>query len=134
MNTTDKFTIRIFEPVKVRKELYGNSIEFNNPKRYVKFTSQYHQPDYIHYDQIDKMIIEYDKKKKLLWLGIATLLLFFGIFILLVRIRLPPWKISIFLKKEKRPVVIRARLNDDEAPNLANFCANEFQTVLNFSK
>ena len=134
MDATDKFTIRNFEPVKIRKELYGNTIEFNNLKRYVKFTSQYHQPDYIHYDQIEKMIIKFDNKRKLLWLGIATLLLFFGIFILLVRIRLPPWKISIFLKKEQKPIVIRARLEDNEASNLANFCTNQFQTILNTSK
>ncbi len=134
MNATEKFTIRNFEPVKVRKELFGNTIEFNNPKRYVKFTSQYHKPDYIHYDQIEKMIIKFDNKRKLLWLGIATLVLFFGIFILLVRIRLPPWKISIFLKKEKKPIVIRARLDDYKASNLANLCANQFQTILNSSK
>ncbi len=134
MDATDKFTIRNFEPVKIRKELYGNTIEFNNLKRYVKFTSQYHQPDYIHYDQIEKMIIKFDNKRKLLWLGIATLLLFFGIFILLLRIRLPPWKISIFLKKEQKPIVIRARLDDYEASKLANFCTNQFQTILNDSK
>ena len=131
MNTTNKFIIRNFEPVKVKNVLYGNIIEFNNDKRYVKFTSQYHQPDYVHYDQIEKMIIKFDNKRKLLWLGIATLVLFFGIFILLVRIRLPPWKISIFLKKEKKPIIIRARIEDYEASKLANFCANEFQTILN---
>lgn len=134
MNATDKIIIRNFEPVKVKGELYGNIIEFNNPKRYIKFTSKYHQPDYIHYDQIEKMIIKFDNKRKLLWLGIATLILFFGIFILLVRIRLPPWKISIFLKKEQKPIVIRARIEDNKASNLANFCANEFQTILNISK
>ncbi len=134
MNETDKIIIRNFEPVKVRKELFGNTIEFNNSKRYIKFTSQYHQPNYIHYDQIEKMIIKFDNKRKLLWLGIATLLLFFGIFILLVRIRLPPWKISIFLKKEQKPIIIRARLEDSEASNLSNFCANQFQTILNCSK
>ena len=134
MDATDKFTIRNFEPVKIRKELYGNTIEFNNIKRHVKFTSQYHQPDYIHYDQIEKMIIKFDNKRKLLWLGIATLLLFFGIFILLLRIRLPPWKISIFLKKEQKPIVIRARLDDYEASKLANLCTNQFQTILNDSK
>ena len=131
MNATDKIIIRNIDPVKVKGELYGNLIEFSNSKRYVKFTSKYHQPDYIHYDQIEKMIIKFDNKRKLLWLGIATLVLFFGIFILLVRIRLPPWKISIFLKKEQKPIVIRARIEDNQASNLANFCANEFQTILN---
>ena len=130
MNETDKIIIRNFEPVKVKGELYGNIVEFNKAKRYVKFTSQYHQPDFIHYDQIEKMIIKFDNKRKLLWLGIATLILFFGIFILLVRIRLPPWKISIFMKKRKKLIVIRARLEDNEASNLANFCANQFQTIL----
>ena len=134
MNTTDKITIRNFEPVKIKGELYGNIIEFNNDKRYVKFTSQFHQPDYVHYDQIDKMIVKFDKKRKLLWLGIATLVLFIGIFVLLVRIRLPPWKISIFLKKEEKPIVIRARIEDQKATILANFCANQFQTILNSSK
>ena len=130
MNETDKIIIRNFEPVKVKGELYGNIVEFNKAKRYVKFTSQYHQPDFIHYDQIEKMIIKFDNKRKLLWLGIATLILFFGIFILLVRIRLPPWIISIFMKKRKKLIVIRARLEDNEASNLANFCANQFQTIL----
>lgn len=134
MDATDKFTIRNFEPVKVRKELYGNTVEFNNLKRYVKFTSQYHQPDYIHYDQIDKMVIEFDNKRKMLWLGIATLVLFIGIFILLIRINLPPWKISIFLKKEQKPIKFRARLEDSEISYLANLCTNQFQTILNLSK
>jgi len=131
MNTTNKFTIRNFEPVKVKNTLYGNIIEFNNDKRYVKFTSQYHQPDYVHYDQIVKLIIKFDNKRKLLWLGIATLVLFIGIFVLLARISLPPWKISIFLKKEKKPIVIRARLENSEASYLANLCTNQFQTILN---
>ncbi|MHA1767470.1 MAG: hypothetical protein ACTSVK_14585, partial [Promethearchaeota archaeon] len=102
MNELKKFSIQNFEPVKVKEVLYGNSIIFNHLKRYIKFTSIYHEPDYIHYDQIEKLIIFYDKKKMLLWLGIATLFLFFGIFILLIRIKLPPWKISIYLKKEKK--------------------------------
>jgi len=131
MNTTDKIIIRNIDPVKVKGELYGNIIEFNKDKRYVKFTSKFHQPDFIHYDQIEKMIIKFDNKRKLLWLGIATIVLFFGIFILLVWIRLPPWKISIYLKKEQKPIVIRARIEDYEASKLANFCANEFQTILN---
>lgn len=134
MNTINKFTIRNFDPVRVKGELYGNIIEFNNDKRYVKFTSQYHQSDYVHYDQIDKMIIKFDNKRKLLWLGIATLVLFIGIFVLLIRINLPPWKISIFLKKEKKPIKIRARLEDSEVSYLANLCANQFQTILNLSK
>ena len=131
MQSTNKFIIRYFEPVKFKDELYGNIIEFNNDKRYVKFTSKYHQPDYVHYDQVDKMIIKYDKKRKLLWLGIATLVLFIGIFVLLARISLPPWKISIFLKKEQKPIIIRARLEDSEASYLANLCTNQFQTILN---
>ena len=131
MYRTNKFIIRNFEPVKVKNVLYGNMIEFNNDKRYVKFTSQYHQPEYVHYDQIDKMIIKFDKKRKLLWLGIATLVLFIGIFVLLARISLPPWKISIFLKKEQKPIIIRARLEDSEASYLANLCTNQFQTILN---
>ena len=131
MNKTNKFIIRNFEPVKFKNELYGNIIEFNNDKRYVKFTSQYHQPDYVHYDQIDKMIIKFDNKRKLLWLGIATLVLFIGIFVLLARISLPPWKISIFMKKEQKPIKIRARLEDSEASYLANLCTNQFQTILN---
>lgn len=134
MNTTNKFTIRNFEPVKIKNALYGNIIEFNNDKRYVKFTSQYHQPDYVHYDQIEKMIIKFDNKRKLLWLGIATLVLFIGIFVLLARISLPPWKISIFLKREQKPIVIRARLEDSEASYLANLCTNQFQTILDISK
>ena len=131
MIRTNKFIIRNFEPVKVKNVLYGNMIEFNNDKRYVKFTSQYHQPEYVHYDQIDKMIIKFDKKRKLLWLGIATLVLFIGIFVLLARISLPPWKISIFLKKEQKPITIRARIDDGEASYLANLCTNQFQTILN---
>ena len=134
MNTINKFTIRNFEPVKIKNVLYGNIIEFNNDKRYVKFTSQYHQPDYVHYDQIEKMIIKFDNKRKLLWLGIATLVLFIGIFVLLVRINLPPWKISIFLKKEQKPIAIRARLEDSEVSYLTNLCTNQFQTILNTSK
>ncbi|MHA1718449.1 MAG: hypothetical protein ACTSWX_04660 [Promethearchaeota archaeon] len=129
MNELKKFSIQNFEPVKVKEVLYGNSIIFNHLKRYIKFTSIYHEPDYIHYDQIEKLIIFYDKKKMLLWLGIATLFLFFGIFILLIRIKLPPWKISIYLKKEKKPIVIRARMEDHEASNLANFCTNQFKTT-----
>ena len=134
MNTTEIFTIRNFEPVKVKGELYGNIIEFNKAKRYVKFTSKFHHPDFIHNDQIEKMIVKFDNKRKLLWWGIATIVLFFGIFILLAWIRLPPWKISIFLKKEQKPIVIRARIDDNTASNLANFCAEQFQTILNKSK
>ena len=131
MDTKEIFTIRNFEPVKIRGELYGNIIEFNKPKRYVKFTSKFHQPEFIHNDQIEKMIIHYDNKRKLLWLGIATIILFFGIFILLAWVRLPPWKISIFLKKEQKPIAIRAQIDNNKASNLANFCADQFQTILN---
>ena len=131
MDTKEIFTIRNFEPVKVRGELYGNIIEFNKPKRYVKFSSKFHQPDFIHNDQIEKMIIHFDNKRKLLWLGIATIILFIGIFVLLAWIRLPPWKISIFLKKEQKPIVIRAQIDENKALKLANFCADQFQTILN---
>ncbi|QEE14696.1 hypothetical protein DSAG12_00510 [Promethearchaeum syntrophicum] len=130
MDTTEIFTIRNFEPVKIRGELYGNLIEFNKIKRHVKFTSKFHQPDFIHNDQIEKMIIKFDNKRKLLWLGIATIILFIGIFVLLAWIRLPPWKISIKLKKEQKPIVIRAQIDESKASNLASFCADQFQTIL----
>ncbi len=130
MDTKEIFTIRNFEPVKIRGELYGNIIEFNKPKRYVKFTSKFHQPDFIHNDQIEKMIIHFDNKRKLLWLGLATIILFIGIFVLLAWVRLPPWKISIFLKKEQKPIVIRAQIDENKASKLVNFCTDQFQTIL----
>lgn len=127
---SEKMVIRHFEPVKIKEELFGKRIEFNHSKRYIKFISLYHDPGFIHYDQIEKMTILYDKRKVLLWLGIATLFLLIGIFLIIIRIALPPWKITLRLKKEQKDIVIRARFSKEEGSKLAEFCTKEFPVIL----
>ena len=125
---TKIFSLTEFEPVKVNNEHYGLRIEFNAEKRYVKFLSKFHDPDYVYYDQIERMVIRYDRKRMLLWLGLFTIFLFVGVFILIFRNRYPPWEIKIFLKKNAKPIAIRARIGSVEATGLADFCAPEFPT------
>ena len=122
------FSLTEFEPVKVKNEQYGQRIDFNAEKRYIKFSSQFHEPDYVYYDQIEHMVIRYDRKRLLLWVGLFTIFLFVGVFILMFRNRYPPWEIKIFLKKNAKPIAIRARIGSVEATGLADFCNPEFPT------
>jgi hypothetical protein len=126
--TSKIFSLTEFEPVKVKNERYGQRIDFNAEKRYVKFASRFHEPDYVYYDQIERMIIRYDRKRVLLWVGLFTIFLFVGVFILIFRNRYPPWDIKIFLKKTDKPITIRARIGSVEATSLADFCNSEFPT------
>ena len=122
------FSLTHFEPAKVKNELYGMRIDFNAEKRYVKFISQFHEPDYVYYDQIERMVIRYDRKWMLLWIGLLTIFLFVGVFILIFRNRYPPWEIKIFLKKTDKPIAIRVRIGSVEATGLADFCTPDFPT------
>ena len=126
--TPKLFSLTEFEPVKVKNEHYGQRITFNAEKRYIKFASQFHEPDYVYYDQIERMVIRYDRKRLLLWVGLFTIFLFVGVFILIFRNRYPPWEIKIFLKKNAKPIAIRARIGSVEATGLADFCTPEFPT------
>ncbi|MHA1776406.1 MAG: hypothetical protein ACTSWC_06500 [Promethearchaeota archaeon] len=108
------------EPVKYHNELYGQAIRFNVNKQNIQFLSQFHAPAYIQFNQIEKVKIQFNTKRKMLWWGLATILFFVGILILYIRVKVPNWKIEIFLKKERKPVVIRAWMNDIEGIRLAN--------------
>ena len=59
-----------FEPFEYRKQKFGKRIEFDNVKHQIKAESDFHDPDYISYPQIEKMEIIYDPKKWLYWVGI----------------------------------------------------------------
>ena len=132
--STAAFFITRIEPVKVKNQLYGKSIEFNQEKKHIKFSSEFHPPTRIQFDQIQNLSITYDKKQTLLWVGICTLFVFIGFFVLLARIRLPPWKIVINLKKQATSIKIRARITDEDAISLADFCTPHFQTLLTTKK
>ncbi len=122
------FDLYVFEPVKVNNELYGKSIHFNHPKKTIKFTSKFHKPTFVKYDEIEEITIYYDRKRVLLVLGLLTVFVFVGIFILFFRTHLPPWRISIKLKNQSKPIVIRARLHDGEAAEMADFCTLKIPT------
>lgn len=126
----ETFELRVFEPVKIEKELYGKSIQIDHSKKSIKFSSAFHRPTYIQYEDIEEMTIIYDRKRTLLVLGFLTFFIFIGIFILFIRTHLPPWHIKIAIKDQIKPISIRARLKDDEATALADFCTLKIPTKL----
>ncbi len=54
----------------------------------VIFTSKFHKPTFVKYAEIDEMTIYYDRKRVLLVLGLLTVFVFVGIFILFFRTHL----------------------------------------------
>jgi hypothetical protein len=123
------FILNRFEPVKVDSELYGNTIEFRRDTRQILFTSKFHMPTTIPFSQIEQMTIRYDRKRWLLWLGIITFFLFIGIFLLLIRVHVPPWVLRID-RKNSPTITIRAWLDEEEAVRLNKFTSEFFPTNL----
>jgi len=121
MEEEQLFRFTRFDPVKYRNVLYGEGIEFNHNKRTVKFTSKFHVPDYLQYDQIERIEIRYDPKKWMLWVGILTLIFFIGLFFVYIKIHLAPWKMTFFLKNGE-PLVIRTRSDTAEVVMFQRFC------------
>ncbi|XEO77618.1 hypothetical protein WKT22_02648 [Candidatus Lokiarchaeum ossiferum] len=126
----ETFLLQVFEPVKIKNELYGKSISINHPKKSIKFSSAFHSPTYIRYEDIEEITISYDRKIILLVLGFLTFFAFIGIFILFFRTHLPPWHIKIAIKDQIKPISIRARMKDEEAAALADFCTLKIPTKL----
>ncbi|WP_457558847.1 hypothetical protein [Candidatus Harpocratesius sp.] len=119
--TQPKFIIlNRIEPVKFRDMLYGQSVRFDVQKKTVKLQSQFHKPAFIQFNQIEKIIVQYNPKRKLLWWGLATILMFIGILLLYIRVRVPNWKIEIYLKNQKKKVLIRPWMTEIEGMRLAN--------------
>ncbi len=115
------FKLDKIEPVTYLGTAYGKSVEFNTAKKHCRFTSEFHEPDHLSFAQIEQVTIGNGHKRKLLIWGLATILLFFGILILLVRVRVPNYKIQIKLKKIKKPITVMAWLDDDESARLVEF-------------
>ncbi|MHA1583784.1 MAG: hypothetical protein ACTSVU_08545 [Promethearchaeota archaeon] len=126
----DIIEIKKFEAVRVHGELFGKAIEFNRLKHQIKFSSEFHDPGYIPFTQIESVRIWYDEKKLLFWAAICTVLLFVGVFFWIIRIALPPWVIELKLKKTEKPIKIRARIHPAIAISLSELCTPEFPTVL----
>ncbi|OLS13107.1 MAG: hypothetical protein RBG13Loki_3279 [Promethearchaeota archaeon CR_4] len=116
----DTLKITMFDPFKFRGQRFGESITFNNAKQHIRLSSIYHSPDYLPYGQITRIDVQHDPKKWLLWLGVITFILLVGLFIVLAGIHLPPWKITIHLKKDS-PLVIRARLTENQVNRLLSY-------------
>ncbi len=116
----DTFAITVFDPFKFHGQSFGEAITFNNAKQHVRFSSKFHEPDYLSYSQIAQVDVLRDRKNWMLWVGILTLVIIVGLILLLARIYLPPWKITIHLKKDP-PLVIRARLTEDQLKNLLTY-------------
>ena len=122
------FILNRFEPVKVNSELYGNTIEFRRDSRQIVFTSKFHIPTTVPYSQIDHITIRYDRKQWLLWLGIITMCLFIGIFLIYIRIHVPPWVIRID-RKNNSTITIRGWLDEEEAAQLTKYCEEFIPTT-----
>jgi len=118
-----------FDPVKYRNVLYGQSIEFNHTKRTVKFSSKFHEPDYLQYDQISHIELRYDPKKWMMWVGLLTLVFFIGLFFVYFKTQLAPWKITFHLKNGN-PLVIRTRSETAEIYMFQKFCDKQIVTEL----
>jgi len=116
------FILTEFEPLKYNNQLFGKSVEFYHTKRHVKFTSEFHAPDYLQYDQITSIEIRHDPKKWLLYLGILTLIVFIGIFLFYLKVHLPPWDIIIHVKHRK-PVSIRTRFTQSSPELMVAACS-----------
>ncbi|TFH27744.1 MAG: hypothetical protein E4G98_05900 [Promethearchaeota archaeon] len=132
LSQSPTFVLDNIEPVTYQGQHYGKSVEFNVSKAHCKFYSQFHAPDYLSFAQIEHITIRNDHKRKLLIWGLATILLFVGILILLVRVRVPNWKIQLKLKKIKKPVTIMAWLDEAESTRLANFLNLHSDLVVHF--
>ncbi|MHA1672912.1 MAG: hypothetical protein ACTSYI_04740 [Promethearchaeota archaeon] len=115
------FKLDKIEPVTYQGQHFGKAVEFNTDKKHCRFTSEFHKPDHLSFAQIEHITIGNGHKRRLLIWGLATILLFFGILILLVRVRVPNWKIQIKLKKIMKPVTIMAWLDDDESARFVEF-------------
>jgi hypothetical protein len=125
-----KFVLKSFEPVKVHGQLYGKTAEFIRSKRHIKFTSEFRDPDFLHYDQIEKMEIIFINRRKLTWIGLCTICIIIGIPILFARAYIPPVKILIYLKKSQKPLKIRARIGTLDAETLLKYCKKDFPTEI----
>jgi hypothetical protein len=62
-------------------------------------------------------------------LGALTLIFIIGIFILFIKVYLPPWSIRLVLKHDK-PLNIRAWSTYEQAMHLQNYCNPEIPTQL----
>jgi hypothetical protein len=100
--------------------MFGEAITFNNAKQHVQFSSKFHAPDYLLYGQINRIEVQHDPMNWLLWVGIITFVLVIGLFLIIARAFLFPWKITIHLKKDP-PLVIRARLTENKLSGLLSF-------------
>jgi hypothetical protein len=135
----ESFLLEHIEPVEFKKLLYGKSVEFHKIKRHIKFSSEFHEPGYIYYDQIRRMKIKNQAERKhtlLIW-AMVLLLVFVGIFLFYIRAHLPPWSIQIELKNtppKSKPIEIGARIDNTEAKRLADFCEPDFPVALIFHK
>lgn len=123
-----KFFITRLEPTKFKNVLYGKQVEFNREKHFIRFHSEFHESGYLQFTQIKKLEILYDKKRKLLWWAICTFFLGIGIFLFIVRIRLPPWRIRIWMKNKEEPIKIRAWMREEEANDFYLFANKLFPT------
>ncbi len=117
MSDSDTFSLRTFNPVKYRGQMFGEEIFFDNAKQHVRFSSQFHAPDYLSYGQISRIDVQRDPKNWLYWVGALTFVVFVGLFLVLYRLYLPPWKITMQLKKTA-PIVFRARLTEAQLNGL----------------
>ncbi len=117
-----KFFITRLEPTRYRDALFGKQIEFNREKQYIRFYSNFHDPDILPFTQVERISVEFDKKMKLFWWALGTFLLGIGIILFIIRIRLPPWKIRIWIKKQPTPVKIRAWMDAYEGDYLTQLC------------
>jgi hypothetical protein len=125
----ETFVLDRIEPVTYRGQHYGDTFEFRPQKAHCKLTSRFHAPAYLSFSQIESATIRNDHKRKMLWWGLATLLLFVGILILVIRVQVPNWKIELRLKKEKKPVTILAWLPNMRAEQLADFLTPHLSQV-----
>lgn len=120
MSPSLRMILTRIEPVKYRDQHFGQAVTFDTEKQHIKLISQFHAPDYIHFDQIEEVSILFNRKKKLLWWGIATLFLFIGIILILIRTKVPNWTVLIKMKKNPTPVKIMVWLADQEALQLSD--------------
>ena len=131
------FKIRLRDPVKFQNELYGKEALFNEEKKTIKLTSEFHESAIIQYNQIESLsIIPFNRKK---WLIIATILTIFviGVPLIFGVLYLPPWKIQVFLKNQSpktKPILIRAQLGIIEAKELYQFLKPDINVTITIPK
>ncbi len=120
MSENNTFSLTSFDPLKFRGQTFGERILFDNAKQHIRFSSKFHAPDYLSYGQIARIEVQHDPKKWLLWVGLLTFFLIVGMFLIIAKFYLPPWKITIYLKKDS-PLVIRARLTEEVRNRLLSY-------------